>query len=853
MSSIIESKFISSNANTVLKCADYSKRAKCFAFGSSNLIHLYSPSKCKTFLTLNHHTDRVNGVKWIDNNKEEGNELMELISIGGDAKIVHWVNVSQDKNPFDANGWKMEREITTSDKNKSVSINLVDTLYVSPFEKYITTFTSNGILDIFYFDIDLNEFKLFASLDYKRKLQDALCLTVLNEDYLLLLSGGYDSVVNVHTVMRIKKMNKEVIEKKEVHPLEYKVSLTGHSNDIRDIAAISPITHNSDMITFCSCSQDNYIRTWNVTKLKENEYSSMADKVNVNKTNSIFDEYKSKTSYVIKVETNIEKKEYEYYNITLDSVLSGHEDSVSSVKWEKINDTYAILSSSFDFTVAIWSFDKKHNIWNKEHTLGEMSGNRHAFFYATFLNDYKEVLAYAYNGALYLWKLDEKENQYKNQLITHGHFGPVTDLTWDPTCNIVFSCSEDETTRAFAYWKNNDTWHEINRPQIHGYEINTLVCCPQNIDNNKDENLICKIISGADEKLIRVFTPPFNIVKFVNELSNKQIKFKADNTNDFYEKKYSNVEGSKQALGLMNRQVVLDAPQNDDSNPTDYGNFDPDAVLTNKTEQFYISKYNYSLPPNEDFLSNNTLWPEESKLYGHGSEVFALAISHNSKYLASSQKAQTEKNAQLYLWNTQTKKLIDKLSGHNLTIVQIEFSPNDEYILTASRDRGWCIYKFINDKNSYEKMQYAKNAHKRIIWGISWNKDSNAFVTVSRDKTIIIWEKENESSFVQKSNKEFNDAVTSVDWIKAAINEEKDYLICGFESGEMKICEYNKKEKKIELIHEFNKHLQHGKSVRRIKSVIREDTIIIASCGEDNSVRIFEIKKDNIEKINNVK
>ena len=150
-------------------------------------------------------------------------------------------------------------------------------------------------------------------------------------------------------------------------------------------------------------------------------------------------------------------------------------------------------------------------------------------------------------------------------------------------------------------------------------------------------------------------------------------------------------------------------------------------------------------------------------------------------------------------------------------------------------------------------MQYAKNAHKRIIWGISWNKDSNAFATVSRDKSIIIWEKENESSFVQKSNKEFNNAVTSVDWIKASINEEKDYLICGFESGEMKICEYNKKEKKIELIHEFNKYLQHGKSVRRIKSAIREDTIIIASCGDDNSVRIFEIKKDNIEKINNVK
>ena len=181
--------------------------------------------------------------------------------------------------------------------------------------------------------------------------------------------------------MRIKKLNLELqkknLEKEDyskIKPVEYLVSLTGHENDIRDINCVCPETHNSKSIFFCSASQDNYIRIWNITKLEENSLNAIADKININKTNSIYDEYKSKTSYVIKVEkdeNNTNLIEYDYYNITLESILQGHEDSVSSIQWEKVDEeNYYILSSSFDYTVSIWVFDKKHNMWNKEYTLG---------------------------------------------------------------------------------------------------------------------------------------------------------------------------------------------------------------------------------------------------------------------------------------------------------------------------------------------------------------------------------------------------------------------------------------------------------------------------------------------------
>ena len=656
--SLINCELICANANTTLHCLDYNIHYNCLAYGSHNLIHINNPSEVKTYLTLKGHSKRVNVIKFIDNQKKVGNKLIELISGGADGKIIHWENLSSDKKAiFDYKFWKKAKEYFCSEliKNKDIpeenipSINALETLYISNIEKYFSIFSSNGILDLFYFDLDLNEYKLFASLDFTKKLQDTISLCVINDNYLMMLTGGYDKKINVYTVMRIKTMNQELQNHSmnSIKAVEFCTSLTGHENDIRDISIVSSeLFDNVNNIFFCSCSQDTFIRVWNVTKLEKNNLSEMANNVNALKSNSIYDEYKSKTSYVIKVPLHDTEKissKFEYYNITLDSVLSGHEDVVSSIRWGQLDNNFIILSSSLDFSIGIWVFNKKYNIWDKKYSLGEMIGNKHAFFYATFLNSYKEVLAYSFHGSLYLWKMNENE-KYEAKPVIHGHFDEVRDLDWDPTLNFLFSCSHDETTRIFSYWEENKTWHEINRPQVHGYPINSMACV------NLGKNTLCKIISASEEKVLRMFNPPFNLIKFLKELSKKEINFKNDNTNEFYEKKYKNVEGSKQALGLMNREVILEDIDDDKESNFDYSKFDPDAILTNKSEQVYVSEYNYNNPPDEDFLANNTLWPEEAKMYGHGNEIYTIGISHDGKFLASGQKAQEVKNAKLYIY-----------------------------------------------------------------------------------------------------------------------------------------------------------------------------------------------------------
>ena len=862
--SLINCELICANTNTTLHCLDYNIHYNCLAYGSHNLIHINNPSEVKTYLTLKGHSKRVNVLKFIDNQKKVGNKLIELLSGGADGKIIHWENLNSDKKAiFNYKYWKKAKEYFCSEliKNKDISeenipsINVLETLYISNIEKYFCIFSSNGILDLFYFDLDLNEYKLFSSLDFTKNLQDTISLCIINDNYLMMLTGGYDKKINVYTVMRIKTMNQELQNRSmnSIKAVQFCTSLTGHENDIRDISIVSnELFDNVNSIFFCSCSQDTFIRVWNVTKLEKNELTDMANNINTLKSNSIYDEYKSKTSYVIKVplhdsEKNLSK--FEYYNITLDSVLSGHEDVVSSVKWGQCDNNFIILSSSLDFSIGIWVFNKKYNIWDKKYSLGEMIGNKHAFFYATFLNSYKEVLAYSFHGSIYLWKMNENE-QYEAKPVIHGHFNEVTDIRWDPTFNMLFSCSHDETTRIFSYWEENKTWNEINRPQVHGYPINSLACV------NLGKNNLCKIISASEEKVLRMFNAPFNLIKFLKELTKKEINFKNDNTNEYYEKKYKNVEGSKQALGLMNREVILEDLDDEKESNFDYSKFDPDAILTNKSEQVYVSEYNYKNPPDEDFLSNNTLWPEEAKMYGHGNEIYTIDISHDGKYLASGQKAQEVKNAKLYIWDIENKKLINKLDGCTLTIVQISFSPMDNFLLTVSRDRSWNLY--IKNNNSYELLQNMKNAHKRIIWTCSWTKDEQYFATGSRDKFISIWKKGEDNKFKKYTTKETKEPVTSIEFIDKIYgnkNNEIYIFIVGFESGKINIEKFGVKDNKIETLFEMPKFLENSATTKKIRSFIKEkeNLCYFAICSDDYSVRIFSLDLTKIENMINSK
>jgi elongator complex protein 2 len=79
---------------------------------------------------------------------------------------------------------------------------------------------------------------------------------------------------------------------------------------------------------------------------------------------------------------------------------------------------------------------------------------------------------------MHQWERKEDET-WQPTLTIKGHFGEVTDLDWDHHNVSLFTSSTDQTTRIFSQYKANN-WYEIGRPQIHGYDMNTLTCIHTN-------------------------------------------------------------------------------------------------------------------------------------------------------------------------------------------------------------------------------------------------------------------------------------------------------------------------------------------------------------------------------------
>lgn len=125
------------------------------------------------------------------------------------------------------------------------------------------------------------------------------------------------------------------------------------------------------------------------------------------------------------------------------------------------------------------------------------------------------------------------------------------------------------------------------------------------------------------------------------------------------------------------------------------------------------------------------------RLYGHGFELLTVACNHAYTIIASACKATQPEHAVIRLWNLQTGSEVGDwgflrpppslstskfsqictLPGHKLSVVQLAFSPSDTWLVSASRDRSWSLYKKTSDpKKPYSHVVTKVDAHERIIW-----------------------------------------------------------------------------------------------------------------------------------------
>lgn len=640
-----------------------------------------------------------------------------------------------------------------------------------------------------------------------------------------------------------------------------------------------------------SCSQDRSIRVWKIAPRDRPSGGSAAG-----------GRSRSLKSYI---EGPAFAAGGTAYQTSVESVLTGHEDWVYSVRWKPAAGSdgagMCVLSASMDRTMTMWAPSSSAGgggVWVDEVSVGELEHSAVGFYGGAWSPAGDAVMAHAHAGSLHLWERVRTDGgggqeQWRPRAVAAGHFAPVVDVAWAAHAGAPFlvSASLDQTTRAVAPWRRKEngrlasSWHEIARPQVHGHALACVAVLPGGEG----------YVSGAEEKVARVFDAPGAFLDTLAAMAG----VRGSGGGGGGAKPSSTaapraVGANMSALGLSQKPIYVHAGAGGPEHDTTTNSTDSLDTLPPLPAAAPAA---VAEPPLEEHLAHHTLWPESHKLYGHGNEVYAAACSRSGGLLATACKAAALEHAEIWLWDTGTWRAVGRVRAHVLTVTQMEFSPDDAWLLSVSRDRHFCLSSSSSSSSSSPSSQqqqqqqpsgyevrHRREAHKRVIWACGWSPCGRVFATGSRDKAVKLWgvpaaaaAAAGQQDQDQQAHKvelvatlaAFKSSVTSLAWTRSHQLQAKevvgvDYaLAVGLESGVLQLWRVTGTDASgdggttslsldVRLVMQFQEQLCHVAAVHRLcwreteeegeEEEEEEAGLQLASCGADHAVRIFNVR-----------
>ncbi|KNE58529.1 hypothetical protein AMAG_04096 [Allomyces macrogynus ATCC 38327] len=583
------------------------------------------------------------------------------------------------------------------------------------------------------------------------------------------------------------------------------VSLPGHENWISTLAftTVTPDRARPDLgfqvgdVLLASGAQDKYIRLWRLTTHADALHNSKSSPSA--KPNEDMDDggALSTKAHVVALPNG------HSMGVFLDSVLMGHEDWVNAVTWSPAG-PLRLASASSDQSVMVWAPPAASDIvgvtWSSHARMGELGGHGLAFHSAAWRPDGLGVAAMGHTGGVHLWV--DNVHRWKPATGVSGHISAVQDLTWDPTGSYLLTTSTDQTTRLFAPWSKSGVWHELGRPQIHGYDLNCLAFVDP-----------YTLVSGADEKIVRIFGMPSAMLATLEACG-------AMTADTLAPTRTLAVTAQQPALGLSNKAVATTTTTADATDAT--------AAPTD-----------FTAPPLEERLLQDTLWPETEKLYGHAFEITAVAATPT--LIATACRATARETAVVRLYEVGTWQERAPLVHHTLTVTRMAFSPvSGKWFVTVGRDRGLALWR-VGDKDVTLQVTRDK-AHARIVWDVCWAPDESFFVTGSRDKTAKVWTVSTDGQVQLAATFQADHAVTSV---ALTVVQDRHVLALGLESGEIAVLTGGVTPTQWSPLTRLSTMDAHTAAVNGLAWRTAPGPMVqLASCSDDHAVRLFEVNAE---------
>ncbi|SZF01640.1 unnamed protein product [Blumeria hordei] len=801
----VSADYLSAGANRHSSAADWDASG-LLAFGADRNIALWEPLDKESrgiSALLTGHTDKVNALKFLPASsstllsgsvdqtlkvwkKCEGSDKYKCIhSLSDHTGSIHCLAVSKNGAPIFASGAADSTVRIWSHDEAVETVTLQQTITLQP--------------------------KLFPL---------ALALTPLiasANSYLLAVAGTRETILLY------------VRDSKQDSNFQLQVTLSGHEGWIRSLDFIQDSTSQGDIL-LASASQDKYIRLWRISQgyqapsLAADSSSSHSSSLLPGKTLA------NKTQHF--------QAESLDYSASFEALLFGHEDWIYSCKWKPAGSRLQLLSASADNSLAIWEPDESTGVYTIIARMGEISsekgsttatGSTGGFWMGLWAASGNAVVCLGRTGSWKLWTWNVARERWIQGTGVSGHTDAVNSIAWSKGGEYLLSTSADQTTRLHAEWKRDGrkTWHEMARPQIHGYNLS----CVDTLGSTQ-------FVSGAEEKLLRVFKIPRTTARLLNELAGT----------NFADEDDMPIAANMPVLGLSNRTIsTVESGENvigDDDSPQG----------TKVAPVVEMSKLDINHLPHEDQLSRDTLWPEIEKLYGHGYEISALATSHGGNIVATACKASSIDHAVIRLYETKTwHEIKPPLTAHSLTVTSLCFSPDDKFLLSVGRDRLWSLFQRA-DANPHQYQLQATDAksHSRMILDAAWAPGPpHIFATAGRDRQVKLWTCQSSDTVSPVSCAmtiprahpitaiQFLDSVTPTGCLRLAIGDEL---------GHLAIFDINiSSASTIEL--SFSLHsppLNPSGAITQLawRPTIRSNPktgVILAVASEDSSVRIYSM------------
>nr|XP_013810969.1 PREDICTED: U3 small nucleolar RNA-interacting protein 2 [Apteryx mantelli mantelli] len=178
----------------------------------------------------------------------------------------------------------------------------------------------------------------------------------------------------------------------------------------------------------------------------------------------------------------------------------------------------------------------------------------------------------------------------------------------------------------------------------------------------------------------------------------------------------------------------------------------------------------------------------EEQQVGHTAHILCMAISSDSKYLATG-----DRNKLIMIWEAATCKHLYKFTGHRDAVSGLSFQKGTHQLYSASHDRSVKVWNVA--ENAYIETLFG---HQDIITGLDSLSRECCVTSGGRDGTVRVWKIPEESQLV------FYGHQGSIDCIQL-INEE--HMVSGADDGSIALWGLTKK-KPLALVRQA--HGTHG-------------------------------------------